>query len=86
MKVEREEMKERMLTRVVAYPENFSENAKSLCDGLLAREVDKRMGFKNGCCDEIRAHPFFGDINWRKLNAGTPHVIGFRVSFEQSVA
>lgn len=72
-KVEREEMKERMLNRVVAYPESFSDNAKSLCDGLLAKEVDKRMGFKDGCCDEIRAHPFFSDINWRKLNAGSPH-------------
>lgn len=69
--VDREEMKERMLTRVVVYSDKFSENAKSLCDGLLAKEVDKRMGFKDGCCDEIRAHPFFKDINWRKLNAGT---------------
>ncbi|XP_031150487.1 rhodopsin kinase GRK1-like [Sander lucioperca] len=69
-KVEREEMKERMLTRTVTYPDNFSEHAKSLCDGLLAKEVDQRMGFKNGCCDEIRAHSFFSDINWRKLNAG----------------
>ncbi|KAM3607826.1 uncharacterized protein V6R79_014630 [Siganus canaliculatus] len=69
-KVDREEMKERMLTRTVEYPENFSENAKSLCEGLLAREVDKRMGFKNGSCDDVRAHPFFNDINWRKLNAG----------------
>ncbi|XP_042281590.1 rhodopsin kinase GRK1-like [Thunnus albacares] len=69
-KVDREEMKERILNRVVTYSENFSEHAKSLCDGLLAKEVDKRMGFKNGSCDEIRAHPFFSDINWRKLNAG----------------
>uniref|UniRef100_A0A3P9KM66 G protein-coupled receptor kinase n=1 Tax=Oryzias latipes TaxID=8090 RepID=A0A3P9KM66_ORYLA len=69
-KVEREEMKERMLTREVTYQDNFSEHARSLCDRLLARDVDKRMGFKNGCCDEIRAHPFFKDINWRKLNAG----------------
>ncbi|XP_035531956.1 rhodopsin kinase GRK1-like [Morone saxatilis] len=69
-KVEREEMKERMLTRVVEYPDNFSEHAKSLCDGLLAKEVDQRMGFKNGCCDELRAHPFFSNLNWRKLNAG----------------
>lgn len=60
-----------MLTRQVAYPDNFSENAKSLCDGLLAKEVDKRMGFKDGSCDEIRVHPFFSGINWRKLNAGT---------------
>lgn len=75
LQVEREEMKERMLTRVVVYPDNFSENAKLLCDGLLAKEVDKRMGFKNGCCDEIRAHPFFNDINWRKLNAGTIYLL-----------
>lgn len=68
-----------MLTRVVEYPENFSANAKSLCDGLLAKEVNQRMGFKNECCDEIRAHPFFSGINWRKLNAGTTFLILFRV-------
>lgn len=68
--VEREEMKERMLTREVEYPDNFSQKAKLLCEGLLAREVAQRMGFKNGSCDEIRAQPFFSDINWRKLNAG----------------
>lgn len=62
-----------MLTRVVTYSDQFSEHAKSLCEGLLAREVDQRMGFKNECCDEIRAHPFFKDINWRKLNAGTTY-------------
>lgn len=60
-----------MLTREVEYSELFSEHAKSLCAGLLAKEVSQRMGFKNNCCDEIRAHPFFNDINWRKLNAGT---------------
>ncbi|XP_058510836.1 rhodopsin kinase GRK1-like [Solea solea] len=69
-KVDREEMKERVLTRVADYTDNFTENAKSLCEGLLAKQVDVRMGFKNGSCDEIRAHPFFKDINWRKLNAG----------------
>ncbi|KAM6986240.1 rhodopsin kinase GRK1-like [Aplochiton taeniatus] len=69
-KVEREELKERILNGTVVYSEVFSENAKSFCEGLLAKEVDKRMGFKNGSCDEIRAHSFFSDINWRKLNAG----------------
>ncbi|KAM4609226.1 rhodopsin kinase GRK1-like [Polymixia lowei] len=69
-KVERDEMKERMVSRMADYPENFSETAKSLCEALLAKDVDKRMGFKNECCDEIRAHPFFNDINWRKLNEG----------------
>nr|XP_057938519.1 rhodopsin kinase GRK1-like [Doryrhamphus excisus] len=69
-KLEREEMKERVLTREVVYTDNFSDKAKSLCNGLLAKESDKRMGFKDGSCDQIRAHPFFSDINWRKLNAG----------------
>lgn len=69
--VEREELKQRVLTQTVAYPDAFSERARALCEGLLARDAGKRMGFKNGCCDEIRAHPLFRDINWRKLNAGT---------------
>ncbi|KAG7256241.1 hypothetical protein CRUP_011287 [Coryphaenoides rupestris] len=46
----------------------FSDNTKSLCDALLVKEVEKRMGFKDNSCDELRAHPFFTDINWRKLN------------------
>lgn len=72
-------MKERMLTREVEYPDNFSQNAKLLCEGLLAKEVGKRMGFKNGSCEEIRAHPFFSDINWRKLNAGNSRRCSFVV-------
>lgn len=63
-------MKKRILNEPVTYTEKFSENAKSICEALLAREVDKRLGFKNGTCDELRAHPFFSSINWRKLDAG----------------
>ncbi|TNN37994.1 Rhodopsin kinase [Liparis tanakae] len=39
-------------------------------DYFTLGEVDQRLGFRNGCCDELRAHAFFSDINWRKLNAG----------------
>lgn len=63
-------LKKRVLNDPVTYPEKFSEKASSICDGLLVREVDKRLGFKNGSCDELRAHAFFSNINWRKLNAG----------------
>ncbi|XP_077375679.1 rhodopsin kinase GRK1 [Festucalex cinctus] len=69
-KVENKVVKKRILNDPVIYPEKFSEKAKSICEGLLLKEVDKRLGFKNGSCDQIRAHPFFADINWRKLNAG----------------
>ncbi|KPP72877.1 rhodopsin kinase-like [Scleropages formosus] len=69
-KVENKEVKKRILNDPVTYTEKFSENAKSICEGLLAKEVDKRLGFKNGGCDELQAHPFFSGINWRKLEAG----------------
>ncbi|KAG9349654.1 hypothetical protein JZ751_028102 [Albula glossodonta] len=68
--VEAKDLKKRIINDPVTYPEKFSENAKSFCEGLLAKEVDKRLGFKNESCDELRAHPFFSEINWRKLNAG----------------
>lgn len=72
--VENKVVKKRILNDTVVYPEKFSENARSICEGLLFKEVDKRLGFKDGSCDEIRAHPFFSEINWRKLNAGVFHI------------
>ncbi|KAI1885180.1 hypothetical protein AGOR_G00217530 [Albula goreensis] len=69
-KVENKELKKRIIKEPVTYPETFSENAKSLCEGLLAKEVDNRLGFKNGSCDELRTHAFYSSINWRKLDAG----------------
>lgn len=63
-------VKKRILNDPVMYPEKFSERARSICEGLLVKEVDQRLGFKNGSCDELRAHPFFSAINWRKLDAG----------------
>nr|XP_046219705.1 rhodopsin kinase GRK1-like [Oncorhynchus gorbuscha] len=69
-KVEKEALKERIMTGTVVYPETFSENAKSICSALLEKQVDKRLGFKDGTCDEIRTHPFFSTIHWTRLDAG----------------
>ncbi|XP_069029843.1 rhodopsin kinase GRK1 [Embiotoca jacksoni] len=69
-KVEKKVLKKRILNDPVTYPEKFSEKARSICEGLLFKEVDKRLGFKDGSCDELRAHPFFSEINWRKLDSG----------------
>ncbi|XP_029596959.1 rhodopsin kinase [Salmo trutta] len=69
-KVENKVVKKRILNDPVAYPEKFSEKAKSICEALLCKTVDQRLGFKNGSCDELRAHPFFSDLNWMKLNEG----------------
>ncbi|XP_034535718.1 rhodopsin kinase GRK1 [Notolabrus celidotus] len=69
-KVENKVVKKRVLNDPVTYPEEFSEHARSICEGLLFKEVDRRLGFKRGSCDELREHPFFRQINWRKLDAG----------------
>ncbi|KAK6485722.1 rhodopsin kinase GRK1-like [Huso huso] len=69
-KVENKEVKKRILSDPVSYTEKFSEEAKSFCEGLLEKDMTKRLGFKNNSCDELRVHPFFSSINWRKLDAG----------------
>lgn len=68
--MENKVVKKRILNEPVTYPEKFCEKARSICEALLCKEVDERLSFKNGSCDELRAHPFFGQMNWRKLNAG----------------
>lgn len=44
----------------VRFPSRVSENAKSLLIGLLKKDVKERLRDPN----EIRAHPFFKDINF----------------------
>ncbi|XP_051870055.1 rhodopsin kinase GRK1 [Pristis pectinata] len=68
--VENKEVKRRILNDPVSYSEKFSESSKLFCEALLEKDPEKRIGFKNQCCDELKAHPFFKDINWRKLEAG----------------
>ncbi|XP_029460482.1 rhodopsin kinase [Rhinatrema bivittatum] len=69
-KIGKDEVKNRTLNEPVTYTEKFSEACKSLCEALMQKDPKKRIGFRNGNCDELRACPFFKDINWRKLEAG----------------
>ncbi|TRY92738.1 hypothetical protein DNTS_024825 [Danionella cerebrum] len=69
-KLENKEVKKRILNDQVSYPEHFSESARSICEALLAKDPEKRLGFIQGSCDCIRTHPFYSQINWRKLDAG----------------
>ncbi|XP_078088413.1 rhodopsin kinase GRK1 [Mustelus asterias] len=68
--VENKEVKRRILEDPVAYCEKFSEPSKLFCETLLEKDPEKRLGFKNESCDELKNHPFFKNINWRKLEAG----------------
>ncbi|XP_034142650.1 rhodopsin kinase GRK1-like isoform X2 [Esox lucius] len=42
-KVEKEELKERIMTGTVVYPEMFSENAKSICSALLEKQASSPL-------------------------------------------
>ncbi|XP_057388975.1 rhodopsin kinase GRK1 [Balaenoptera acutorostrata] len=69
-KVENKELKQRVLEEVVTYPDKFSQASKDFCEALLQKDPERRLGFRDGSCDGLRASPLFRDINWRQLEAG----------------
>ncbi|XP_034521425.1 rhodopsin kinase GRK1 [Ailuropoda melanoleuca] len=69
-KVENKELKQRVLSEAVKYPDKFSQASKDFCEALLEKDPEKRLGFRDGTCDGLRANPLFKDINWRQLEAG----------------
>ncbi|CAF5077608.1 unnamed protein product, partial [Rotaria socialis] len=37
---------------------------RTLLEGLLQRDVDKRLGCMGRIAEEVKEHPFFKDIDW----------------------
>ncbi|XP_062106731.1 serine/threonine-protein kinase D6PK isoform X2 [Humulus lupulus] len=50
---------------------NVSFAAKDLIRGLLAKDPQKRLGFKRGAT-EIKQHPFFESVNWALIRGTHP--------------
>lgn len=48
-------------------PDSFSKELKCLLDGLLIRDVDKRLGCRGRGAEEIKDHPFFAGIDWHQV-------------------
>ncbi|TKS83878.1 Rhodopsin kinase [Collichthys lucidus] len=69
-KVEHEEVARRIINDPVSYTPNFSKECKDICEGLMHKDPEKRLGFKNNTCDELKNQPFFKEINWGRLEAG----------------
>ncbi|GFY84945.1 protein kinase superfamily protein [Actinidia rufa] len=65
------------LFNVVGQPLKFPElstvsfAAKDLIRGLLAKDPQKRLGFKRGAT-EIKQHPFFASVNWALIRSNQP--------------
>ncbi|XP_052868484.1 G protein-coupled receptor kinase 2 [Anopheles cruzii] len=71
-KVKREEVDRRVKEDPEKYSHKFSDEAKSLCQQLLMKTVKSRLGCRNGRhgAREVKLHPFFNSINWKRLEAG----------------
>lgn len=51
----------------VELPDTFSKELKALLEGLLIRDVDKRLGCRGRGAEEIKEHPFFTGIDWHQV-------------------
>ncbi|XP_018336919.1 G protein-coupled receptor kinase 2 isoform X2 [Agrilus planipennis] len=71
-KVKREDVDRRVKTEQEKYSNKFTEDAKSLCQQLLAKSPAQRLGGRSGRCGAVlvKQHIFFQSINWRRLEAG----------------
>lgn len=70
LQVENSEVARRILNDPVSYTPKFSKECKDLCEGLMEKNPEKRLGFKNNECEELKNQPFFKEINWGRLEAG----------------
>uniref|UniRef100_A0A452DRN8 G protein-coupled receptor kinase n=1 Tax=Capra hircus TaxID=9925 RepID=A0A452DRN8_CAPHI len=69
-KVKREEVDRRVLETEEVYSHKFSEEAKSICKMLLTKDVKQRLGCQEEGAAEVKRHPFFRNMNFKRLEAG----------------
>lgn len=60
-------MYQKILNGELRFPTYVSQEAKSLLEGLLTRDVDKRLGSGSDGGKNVKNHPFFRDIDWERL-------------------
>jgi len=61
------EMNKKILSAPLVFEGQFSPEAKSLIEGLLTRDPNKRLGSGVADAEEIKKHPFFRSLDWKKL-------------------
>ncbi|ELK04913.1 G protein-coupled receptor kinase 5 [Pteropus alecto] len=69
-KVKREEVDRRVLETEEVYSHKFSEEATSICKMLLTKDAKQRLGCQDEGAAEVKRHPFFRSMNFKRLEAG----------------
>ncbi|XP_049593497.1 beta-adrenergic receptor kinase 2 isoform X3 [Syngnathus scovelli] len=55
------------LTMNVELPDSFTAELKELLEGLLQRDVSKRLGCQGRGATEVKGHPFFKGLDWQQV-------------------
>ncbi|XP_073478463.1 G protein-coupled receptor kinase 5-like [Aquarana catesbeiana] len=69
-RVKREEVEKRVQEEQESYSDKFSEDAKSICKMLLAKDPKQRLGCNEHGASQVKQHPFLRNINFKRLEAG----------------
>lgn len=69
-RVKRAEMERRILDEEEDYGRMFSSEASDLCRSLLNKDPKHRLGCQWSGVEQVKSHPFFKTINFRRLEAG----------------
>ncbi|NXC21543.1 GRK5 kinase, partial [Corythaeola cristata] len=69
-RVKREEVEKRVQEEQEPYSDKFSEDARAICEMLLAKDPQQRLGCGADGAAEVKRHPFFRTINFKRLEAG----------------
>ncbi|KAA0197345.1 Beta-adrenergic receptor kinase [Fasciolopsis buskii] len=55
------------MTMNLDFPDSMSQEMRNLLEGLLAREVNHRLGCMGRGSLELREHPFFKGVDWQQV-------------------
>ncbi|KAI4901027.1 hypothetical protein NFI96_034304 [Prochilodus magdalenae] len=69
-RLHRKELETRVLEFNVPYSKTFDKTTEAICKALLNRNPQERLGAKDGGAAAVKAHLFFRDINFKRLEAG----------------
>ncbi|XP_006000419.1 G protein-coupled receptor kinase 5 [Latimeria chalumnae] len=69
-RVKREEVEKRVQEEEEEYTNKFTDEAKSICKMLLAKDPNQRLGCKPEGAGEVKQHSLFQNINFKRLEAG----------------
>ncbi|XP_010778293.1 G protein-coupled receptor kinase 5 [Notothenia coriiceps] len=69
-RVKREEVERRVQEEEEEYSDKFTEDTKAICRILLTKDPKQRLGCLADAAADVKLHPFFRRINFKRLEAG----------------